>query len=423
MPSYNYARFLPTAIESVLNQSYELFELIVVDNGSTDGSYEIALDYAERDARIRVLTHAGRENRGVNASLNLGVREAGGEYFGLLPADDLYLPDGLERRVRLLETAPEAGFAYGRAQLIDETGEPTGTIGGRSPEEMVGFDATGDLLQALLFHDFVPGAAMLTRRDLLIAIGGFDEAVFFNDWYVAMRLLARARCLFVSGEPVVGYRLHERHRSEENRDADRPRRLELFRALSAHAAAADDDLAKPRVRALIALQLAVHAYRLGELGEARTAVADAFTVDPSLQDDAAYIAWWLDPRHGEWSLALSADERRLFLTSLSTPTGSFDGVLAAGSDYTVFADLVLSAAADALGAEARTRIAWTVAAEQLEAVAAGPQIGVLASALIRAVRRPSLLRLRPFIKTILCAAGLWPLAAKLRARRVITIAR
>ncbi|HUZ80610.1 MAG TPA: glycosyltransferase family A protein, partial [Gaiellaceae bacterium] len=198
MPSYNYARFLPTAIESVLDQSYEPFELLIVDNGSTDSSYEMALEYAGHNPRMRVLTHAGHENRGVNASLNLGLREARGAYFGLLPADDLYLPDSLERRVRLLATAPEAGFTYGTAQLIDEKGRPTGRVGGRSPEKMLEFDATGDLLQALLFHDFVPGASMLARRDLLTAIGGFDEAVFFNDWYVAMRLLARAGCVFVS---------------------------------------------------------------------------------------------------------------------------------------------------------------------------------------------------------------------------------
>jgi len=416
MPSYNYARFLPTAIESVLDQSYEPFELLIVDNGSTDSSYEMALEYAGHNPRMRVLTHAGHENRGVNASLNLGLREARGAYFGLLPADDLYLPDSLERRVRLLATAPEAGFTYGTAQLIDEKGRPTGRVGGRSPEKMLEFDATGDLLQALLFHDFVPGASMLARRDLLTAIGGFDEAVFFNDWYVAMRLLARAGCVFVSGEPVVGYRLHERHRSEENRDADRPRRLELFRALSKRAAASDDHLADPRVRALIALQLAVHAYRLGELDEASAAVANAFTVDPLLRDGTAYVTWWLDPRHGEWSLTLPADERRAFLEALGSPTSSVDGVLAAGSDYTVFASLVLAAAADALGAEARTRIAWMVVAEQLEAVAAGPQTRVLASALIRAVRRPSLLRIRPFVKAALCAAGLWPLVARARRR-------
>jgi len=73
MPSYNYGRFLPEAIESVLDQSYGAFELLLIDNGSDDGSYEIALDYAGRDPRLRVLTHEGRENRGVNASLNLGL--------------------------------------------------------------------------------------------------------------------------------------------------------------------------------------------------------------------------------------------------------------------------------------------------------------------------------------------------------------
>ena len=74
MPSYNYARFLRDAVDSVLGQSHAAFELLIIDNGSTDGSYEIAQEYEERDGRVRVLTHAGRENRGVNASARSRAR-------------------------------------------------------------------------------------------------------------------------------------------------------------------------------------------------------------------------------------------------------------------------------------------------------------------------------------------------------------
>src|SRR5581483_7439462 len=377
MPSYNYGRFLPAAIESVLGQSFEAFELLVIDNGSSDGSYEIALEYAQRDDRVRVLTHAGRENRGVNASLNLGLAEAEGVYFGLLPADDLYLPDCLERCIARIESEPEAGFVYGTSQVLDEAGHPTGAIGGRSPEDMLRFDVTHDLLQALLFHDFVPGAAAIVRRDLLRAIGGFDQSVYFNDWYAAIRLLARASCAFVSGDPIVGYRLHERHRSVENREADRSRRLELFSALWRHSASAGDRLQERRVRALIALQRAVHASRMGQRDEASAAIADAFAVDPALRSDAEYISWWLDPCHGEWSLALPESLRGAFLAALRARSEPVENALAAGSDYTAFALLVVQA--DALALESRIEVAWTVLAQQLEATGAGPQLRVLGS--------------------------------------------
>lgn len=412
MPSYNYGRFLPSAVESVLEQSYEAFELLIVDNGSSDGSYEIALEYAERDGRVRVLTHVGHENRGVNASLNLGLEEARGAYFGLLPADDLYLPGSLERRMALLEAHPEAGFAYGTAEVLDEAGGAIGRIGGRAPEDMLRYDATHDLLQALLFHDFVPGAALLAPRDLLSAIGGFDERVYFNDWYITIRLLARASCVFVRGEPVVGYRLHERHRSEDNAAADRPRKRELFQVLWEVAASNRDRLGEPRVRALIALQRAVHAYRLGEPDQASAAIADAVAADPSLRADDAFVSWWLDPCHGEWSLALPSDRSRAFLTTVARPSASVEEALAAGSDYTSFAHFVLHAAADALAAEAHTHIAWTTLAEQLEAIGPGARPRVLLSVVLRGIRRPHLLFLRPFVKAALCAGGLWPLASR-----------
>ena len=417
MPSYNYRRFLSAAVESVLEQSYETFELIIVDNGSSDGSYEAARQYAELDLRVRVLTHAGHENRGVNASLNLGLEEARGEYFGLLPADDVYLPESLERRVALLEARPDAGFVYGTAQVLDEGGRTTGRLGGQAPEDMLRFDATNDLLQALLFHDFVPGAALLARRDALLDVGGFDEAVYFNDWYITIRLLARAPCAFLHGAPLVGYRLHERHRSEENLAADRPRKLELFRALSRHAASAGDRLQEPRVRALIELQRAVHASRLEDLNDASTAVAGAIAADRSLRTDGMFISWWLDPCHGEWALALAEDARRAFLAALAAPLASAEEILAAGPDYTSFALLVLQAAEGALGSEARADIAWSAVAQQLEAIGGGLHPWVLMSTLLRACRRPSLLRLRPFVKVALCAAGVWPVAAKIRRGR------
>jgi glycosyltransferase involved in cell wall biosynthesis len=414
MPSYNYARFLRTAVVSVLEQSYEAFELLIVDNGSSDGSYEIACEYAELDARVRVLTHARRENRGVNASLNLGLEEARGVYFGLLPADDVYLPESLGRRVTQLEAQPEVGFVYGTAQILDEAARPIGRLGGQAPEDMLRYDATDDLLQALLFHDFVPGAALFARRGALLDIWGFDEAVFFNDWYITIRLLARAPCAFLPGAPLVGYRLHERHRDEENLAADRPRKLELFRALWRHADSAGDRLQEPRVRALIALQRAVHASRLGEVEEARASVADAIAADRSLRTDGAFVSWWLDPCHGEWSLAIAEDARRDFLAALAAPWASVEEVLAAGPDYTAFVLLVLQAADDTWGSEARSQIAWTVVAQQLEAVGGRAHPWVLFSTLLRAFRRPGLLRLRPFVKVLLCAAGLWSFAAKAR---------
>ena len=281
---------------------------------------------------------------------------------------------------------------------------------------MLRFDRTRDLLQALLFHDFVPGAALIARKALLDAVGGFEDSVYFNDWYVTIRLLARAGCVFVPGEPVVGYRHHERHRAAWNLEADRSRKLELFRALWRHSASSSDRLEEPRVRALIALQRAVHAHRLGEAVEAREAIADAFAADGSLRDDERYVNWWLDPCHGEWSLALERAARRTFTRALASPPTSIEGVLAAGGDHTRFACVVVDASSGTSTPALREAVGWAAASDQLEALGNTPRPVLLLSLLARATRRPHLLRVRPFVKAVLVAAGLWPAVAASRAR-------
>lgn len=107
-------RFLPEAIESVLAQTYEHWELLLVDDGSSDGSTEVARSYArEAPGRIFYLEHPGHGNRGMAASRNLGIRKASGDYVAFLDADDVWLPGKLEQQVRILDANPETGMLYG----------------------------------------------------------------------------------------------------------------------------------------------------------------------------------------------------------------------------------------------------------------------------------------------------------------------
>src|ERR1700693_2867751 len=110
----NAEKFLAETIESVLAQTYPKWELFLVDDGSTDGSSQIARDYAARHAdRVRYLEHPGHENRGKSASRNLGLRHARGRYVTWLDADDVWLPGRLANHVPLLEAHPEAAMLYG----------------------------------------------------------------------------------------------------------------------------------------------------------------------------------------------------------------------------------------------------------------------------------------------------------------------
>src|SRR5262245_60211168 len=100
--------FLDEAIESVRAQTCDEWELLLVDDGSTDGSTAVALRHAERDpGRIRYLEHPGHENHGMSASRNLGVSHARGQYVGFLDADDVWLPRKLEQQTAILDGRPE----------------------------------------------------------------------------------------------------------------------------------------------------------------------------------------------------------------------------------------------------------------------------------------------------------------------------
>src|SRR5689334_20378787 len=110
----NGERFLLEAVRSVLQQTYQSWEILLVDDGSTDASTEIARRFAlDSPERIRYLEHAQHANRGMSASRNLGMRYARGAYLAFLDADDIWLPAKLEKQVAILEAHPEAAMAYG----------------------------------------------------------------------------------------------------------------------------------------------------------------------------------------------------------------------------------------------------------------------------------------------------------------------
>src|SRR5258708_538275 len=111
---WNAERFFDEAIQSVLAQTYTSWELLLVDDGSTDGSTTVARAYAARwGDRNRYLEHSEHENRGVCAGRNLGVRNATGRYIAILDADDVWLPAKLQEQVEILDTHPEVAMVFG----------------------------------------------------------------------------------------------------------------------------------------------------------------------------------------------------------------------------------------------------------------------------------------------------------------------
>src|SRR5215212_3295723 len=126
IPFLNAGKFIQEAIDSVFAQTYDNWELLLVDDGSTDASREIALLLAtQHPVKVRYVEHNDHENRGACASRNLGVRNAQGEYIALLDADDVWLPHKLERQLAILDSYPEAAMVYGATQYWHSwTGNP-----------------------------------------------------------------------------------------------------------------------------------------------------------------------------------------------------------------------------------------------------------------------------------------------------------
>jgi glycosyltransferase involved in cell wall biosynthesis len=208
------ARFLQEAIDSVLAQEYESWELLLVDDGSTDGSTAIAVSNAQREpGRIRYLTHEGRENRGMSASRNLGVREARGELVAFLDADDVWLPGKLERQVAILTSYPTAMMLYGQTLRwyswnpeSDQRDEPRSL-----PFEGDRVVDPPYLLRWLLQRQAIPAIdSVLARRTAVLELGGFEDEFrgMYEDQAFYVKMFLRYP-VFASSECWDRYRKHD----------------------------------------------------------------------------------------------------------------------------------------------------------------------------------------------------------------------
>lgn len=121
IPVYNVEKYVATTVESVLQQTYTNFELLIIDDGSPDQSIKICKKYT--DPRIKIIH---QQNRGVAAARNTGIRHSQGQYLAFLDADDLWVPQKLEKHIKHLESSPTVGVSFSRSAFIDEVGEPIG---------------------------------------------------------------------------------------------------------------------------------------------------------------------------------------------------------------------------------------------------------------------------------------------------------
>lgn len=238
-PFLNAERFLEEAVDSVLAQEYEHWELLLVDDGSKDGGTRIARRYAAAHPdRIRYLAHPGRENRGMCASRNLALEEATGDLIAPLDADDEWLPEKLRRQVAILREHPDAGMVFGRA-LYWNSWDPDSPADGDFVPEAPGppdrMTSPPELLLAC--HPLGTGTAacpsdLMVRRAVLEQVGGFEEGFsgfreFFEDQALLAKIYLSTR-VFVSGETWIRYRLHSESCSAQTERAGKGEEARAF---------------------------------------------------------------------------------------------------------------------------------------------------------------------------------------------------
>ena len=200
MPTYNRAAYIAAAIESVLAQGLPDVEIVVADDGSTDGTAEVVSSFGDRVAYIP-LPHRGQPA----AARNAGLAVARGEYVAFLDSDDLYLPGKLARQQSALESSPEAGLVYSDATFFrEDPGRPTGRV-------LDGFEPrSGWLFAGLLRGNFLSTPIVLVRRSCLEVVGRFDERPDFfavEDYDLWLRVAARYPIVYAPGE-VAAIRRH-----------------------------------------------------------------------------------------------------------------------------------------------------------------------------------------------------------------------
>lgn len=289
LPSYNHAAYLPARLDSILRQTFREYEVIFIDDCSTDNSREIAREYAARLPMTLIRTPANTGNPFV--VWNIGLARARGEYVWIAETDDVCDPRFLERMLAYLVASPETGLAYCQSLLLDDQGRILGSLL-QHTDELDYYRWRADYRQNgweecrawLLLRNVIPNvSACLWRRSALVRCGGADVSYWIcGDWATYARTLLAGFNIAYCAEHLNGYRTHATTvREKRSRDG-----TELQEIL--------------RVQCLLKAQVSPD--------PTTQARASLFTcrraVDLAREDPAAVSRWFLEQNLLSWALAL-----------------------------------------------------------------------------------------------------------------------
>lgn len=294
IPTYNRAALLNQAIVSVLDQTFTDFELIVVDDGSTDDTPTVVSAFQDR--RIR---YVYQDNAGRSAARNRGIELARGEYVAFLDSDDLYLPNKLAVQVAVFERSPALGLVGGGFRQVNEKGDVLSEV---CP--WLRFSCL-DLHTWLFACPQMPSSVMV-QREWLTRVGGFDGSVeTAEDWDLFLRL-ARAGCQMAWVEKLVSaYRIHSANSVTRASSHVRSMVAVLDKFFADSNLPAEIVVMRQEAYAAAHLKGACREYAAGEIDEAKQDLTRALELNPPQSDNKVdrvldeLIGWARDPLIGD----------------------------------------------------------------------------------------------------------------------------
>jgi glycosyltransferase involved in cell wall biosynthesis len=205
IPAYNAIRYLSETMETVLNQTYQDFEVLVINDGSTDETPNWVNKLSEKEPRVRMVSQA---NQGLAGARSSGVINARGKYIAFIDADDLWELTKLAKQVDSLESNPQAGLCYTWTALADSEGKATGRV--------INSDAEGDVWKQLTEMNIVCcGSTPMIRRSCFDDVGLFAHDISpSDDWDMWWRISAKYP-FTVLKEPLIRYRQHSNNSSKK----------------------------------------------------------------------------------------------------------------------------------------------------------------------------------------------------------------
>ena len=205
VPNLNKGEYIGAAIASLLSQSLADIEVIVVDNGSEDGSLQVVEEYMRKDGRVSLVKES---RRGAAFALNAGMSRARGEYLTVLGSDDVCHPERLRRQVDVLREG-KASVCYTESWVIDENGKDTGQLWNRDKARLPP-NHEGYIFHELLRRAFTLGGTVMTTREAFGEVPFNESLGYGEDWDFCVRLARRFKFAYIP-DPLYGYRVYSKN--------------------------------------------------------------------------------------------------------------------------------------------------------------------------------------------------------------------